>query len=167
MVARRTFREDLFYRINVFPIHIPPLRERKSDIPKLSVHFIRQFSHAFGRKSPELSGKAVKKLIHYPWRGNIRELKNVLERAMILCQGSQITSDHLVLNPSQEKTFDTLNMDALIPALIEDYGFTLEDLERNCIQYAMKVSKNNVSKAARLLGLSRATLRYRLEKAGE
>ena len=167
MVEQKRFREDLFYRINVFPIHIPPLRERKADIPTLTNHFIQQFSHAFGRKPPELSGKAVKKLIFYPWRGNIRELKNVLERAMILCQGSQITSDHLVLNPSQEKTFETMKMDKLIPALFNDYGMTLEGLERNCIQYAMKVSKNNVSKAARLLGLSRATLRYRLEKAAD
>ena len=164
MVENRRFREDLFYRINVFPIHIPPLRERRSDIPTLSKHFIQEFSRAFGRKPPELSGTAIKKLINYPWRGNIRELKNVLERAMILCSGPQITSSHLVLNPSQEKSFEQMNMDTLIPALIKDYGLTLEDLEKNCIQYAMKASKNNVSKAARILGLSRATLRYRLEK---
>ncbi len=164
MVENKRFREDLFYRINVFPVHIPPLRERKEDIPKLSKHFIQQFSKAFGRKPPELSGKAIKKLVRYPWRGNIRELKNVLERAMILCSGSQITSDHLVLNASQEKRFEQMKMETLIPALVKDYGFTLDDLEKNCIQYAMTVSKNNVSRAARLLGLSRATLRYRLEK---
>ncbi len=164
MVENKRFREDLFYRINVFPVHIPPLRERKEDIPKLSNHFIQQFSKAFGRKPPELSGKAIKKLVRYPWRGNIRELKNVLERAMILCSGSQITSDHLVLNASLEKRFEQMKMETLIPALVKDYGFTLDDLEKNCIQYAMTVSKNNVSRAARLLGLSRATLRYRLEK---
>jgi len=164
MVDEKLFREDLFYRINVFPIHIPPLRERKEDIPKLSSHFIQEFSKAFGRKPPELSGKAIDKLIQYSWKGNIRELKNVLERAMILSKGSQITSHHVILNESQEKSFELMNMDALIPMILVDQGMNLEDIENHCIQYAMKTSANNVSKAARLLGLSRATLRYRLEK---
>ena len=167
MVENKRFREDLFYRINVFPIHIPPLRERKSDIPGLSNHFIREFAGAFGRTPPELSEKAVDNLVQYPWKGNIRELKNVLERAMILCKGSKITSDYLVLNPAREKVLEPANLEALIPVLIGDHGLTLDDLERNCIQYAMKVSNNNVSKAARFLGLSRATLRYRLEKADD
>ncbi|MBC2705285.1 sigma-54 dependent transcriptional regulator [Desulfobacula sp.] len=167
MVEEKRFREDLFYRINVFPIHIPPLRERKVDIPKLSNHFIQKFSNAFGRKPPELSEKAIKKLIQYPWKGNIRELKNVLERAMILCKGSQITSSHLILNESQEKSFEHMNMNTLIPRIIDEQGLSLENLEGYCIKYAMKTSDNNVSKAARLLGLSRATLRYRLEKMNE
>ncbi len=164
MVEKQRFREDLFYRINVFPIMIPPLRERKEDILKLYSHFIQKFSQAFGRKPPELSSKAVEKLLHYPWKGNIRELKNVLERAMILSDGGQITSNHIILNESQEKTFTKVNLDTLIPMMIKEHGIGLEDLENRCIRYAMKISKNNVSKAARLLDLSRATLRYRLEK---
>jgi len=120
MVETKRFREDLFYRINVFPIHIPPLRERKEDIPKLSTHFIQEFSKAFGRKPPGLSEKSIKKLTRYPWKGNIRELKNVLERAMILCKGSQITSSHLILNESQEKSFERMTIDKLIPMLIND-----------------------------------------------
>jgi len=167
MVETKRFREDLFYRINVFPIHIPPLRERKEDIPKLSTHFIQEFSKAFGRKPPGLSEKSIKKLTRYPWKGNIRELKNVLERAMILCKGSQITSSHLILNESQEKSFERMTIDKLIPMLINDQGLALEDLENYYTQYAMKASGNNVSKAARILGLSRATLRYRLEKTNE
>ena len=167
MVEEKLFREDLFYRINVFPVHIPPLRERKQDIPKLSNHFILKFSKAFGRKPPELSDKAIKKLTQYPWKGNIRELKNVLERAMILSKGSQITSHHILLNESQEKIFKQINMDALIPMIINDHGLSLDDLENYCINYAMKTLNNNVSKAARFLGLSRATLRYRLEKMNE
>ena len=159
MVEKQRFREDLFYRINVFPILIPPLRERKEDILKLYSHFIQKFSQAFGRKTPELSSKAVAKLLHYPWKGNIRELKNVLERAMILSDGSQITSKHIILNESQEKTFTQVNMDTLIPMLINEHGIGLEGLENRCIEYAMKISNNNVSKAARLLSLSRATLR--------
>ena len=167
MVEEKLFREDLFYRINVFPIHIPPLRERKEDIPRLSNHFIQGFSKAFGRKPPELSDKAIKKLIQYPWKGNIRELKNVLERAMILSKGYQITSNHVILNESQEKSFEQINMDRLIPMIINDHGLSLDDLESYCIKYAMKISNNNVSRAARFLGLSRATLRYRLEKMNE
>ncbi|MCK5164644.1 MAG: sigma-54-dependent Fis family transcriptional regulator [Desulfobacula sp.] len=167
MVEEKLFREDLFYRIDVFPIHIPPLRERKQDIPKLSNHFIQKFSKAFGRKPPELSDKAIKKLIQYPWKGNIRELKNVLERAMILSKGSQITSHHIILNESQAKSFAQINIDTLIPMIINDHGLSLDDLESYCIKYAMKTLNNNVSKAARFLGLSRATLRYRLEKMNE
>ena len=167
MVREKFFREDLFYRINVFPIHIPPLRERKEDIPKLSNHFIQEFSKAFGRKPPELSDKAIKKLMQYPWKGNIRELKNVLERAMILCKGYQITSHHVILNESQEKSFKQINMDTLIPMIINDHGLSLDDLENYCIKYAMQTSNSNVSRAARFLGLSRATLRYRLEKINE
>jgi len=168
MVEKKSFREDLYYRINVFPIHIPPLRERKEDIPKLSKHFIQEFSKAFGRKPPELSEKAIKKLIQYPWKGNIRELKNVLERAMILIgKGSQITSNHIILNESLKKSFEHMNMDVLIPMMIKNQGFNLEDLEKYCIKYAMKTSDNNVSMAARLLGMSRATLRYRIEKTNE
>ena len=167
MVEEKLFREDLFYRINVFPIHIPPLRERKQDIPRLCIHFIQEFSKAFGRKPPELSDKAIKKLTQYPWKGNIRELKNVLERAMILSQGSQITSHHVILNESQAKSFEQINMDSLIPMIINDHGLSLDDLEGYCIKYAMETSNNNVSRAARFLGLSRATLRYRLEKTDE
>ncbi|MCP3872303.1 MAG: sigma-54-dependent Fis family transcriptional regulator [Desulfobacteraceae bacterium] len=167
MVEEKQFREDLFYRINVFPIHIPPLRERKEDILKLTSHFIQGFSKAFGRKPPEISDKGIKKLVRYPWKGNIRELKNVLERAMILCKGGQITSYHLILNESQEKSFEQMNIDTLIPMMINEQGITLVNIENYCIKYAMKTSNNNVSKAARLLGLSRATLRYRLEKIDE
>ena len=161
MVREKTFREDLYYRINVFPIHIPPLRERKEDIHRLSRHFINEFSKAFGKKPPALSDKGLKKLLSYPWKGNIRELKNVLERAMILCTTDQITQDHLILNPYQKNTLDTLPMDDLIPVMIGD---GLEALEHRCITYAMEKANSNVSKAARILGISRATLRYRLEK---
>ena len=164
MVTKRTFREDLFYRINVFPIHIPPLRERKEDIPRLCSHFINEFSRTFGRKAPALSVQGLEKLMGYDWQGNIRELKNVLERAMILSSGSRVTPGHLILNSSQEKPFDSLPPDQFIPMIIRDYGMGLEALERRCIRYAMNEAANNVSQAARILGISRATLRYRLEK---
>ncbi len=164
MVGEKKFRQDLYYRINVFPIHIPPLRERKEDIPKLCTHFIRDFSKAFGKKPPVLSDKGLDRLLAYGWQGNIRELKNVLERAMILCNSDQILDRHLILNRSQEKPFENVELDRLIPMIVTDMGMTLESLESRCITYAMDQSDNNVSRAARILGLSRATLRYRLEK---
>jgi DNA-binding NtrC family response regulator len=164
MVHEKKFREDLFYRVNVFPIHIPPLRERKDDIPLLSRHLIKEFSRNFGRKPPRLTKRAIKKLVSHSWKGNIRELKNVLERAMILSSGNQISSRHVILSETQEKPFIRMKMDKIVPILMKEHGLTLDDLENSCIRHAMKISRNNVSKAARYLGISRATLRYRLEK---
>lgn len=164
MIEEKKFREDLYYRIKVFPIHIPPLRERKEDIPMLTVHFIHEFSKTFGRVPPEISEKAVAKLMNNPWNGNIREFKNVLERAMILCSANQITSRHIQLNEPGVKPFQHMDRDRLISILLNEQGMDLNAIEDNCIQYAMKATNENVSKAARLLGISRATLRYRLEK---
>jgi DNA-binding NtrC family response regulator len=167
MIEAKEFREDLYYRIKVFPIHIPPLRERKEDIQILAAHFIQEFSKAFGTRPPDISKKALERLIRYQWQGNIRELKNVLERAMILSSGDQITSRHILLNQSREKNLEHMGLDTLIPILINEQGLSLDRLENYCIKYAMKIMNNNVSKAARLLGISRATLRYRLDKVME
>ena len=164
MIETKEFREDLYYRIRIFPIHIPPLRKRKEDIPILSSHFIQEFSKAFGKTPPDISEKAMNRLMKNPWQGNIRELKNVLERAMILCSGTQITSRHIILNESREKNLEHMDISTLIPMLINEQGLSLDGLENYCIKYAMEKMNNNVSKAARLLGLSRATLRYRLER---
>lgn len=166
MVADKSFREDLYYRVSVFPIRIPPLRERRDDIPLLSHHFINDFSRAFGRKMPVLSDKVMEMLFNHPWKGNIRELRNVLERAMILSKGDRITRRHVVLNETHEKPFSTMNIDQIVSLLIKDYRVGLEEIETKCIKFALDSSNNNVSRAARLLGLSRATLRYRLEKMG-
>lgn len=166
MVMEGKFREDLYYRFSVFPIRIPPLRERRDDIPLLSHHFIEKFSSAFGRKIPTLSDKVMEMLINHPWKGNIRELKNVLERAMILSKGDRITRRHVVLNEANERPFSTMNIDQIVSILIQDYRVGLEDLEMKCIKFALESSNHNVSRTARMLGLSRATLRYRLEKMG-
>ncbi|EKD34920.1 MAG: hypothetical protein ACD_75C02128G0002 [uncultured bacterium] len=168
MVREKSFREDLFYRISVFPIRIPPLRERRSDIPLLSHYFIKEFSTAFGRRPPVMSDKVMGMLYNHPWKGNIRELRNVLERAMILAKGGdKITSRHVILHESHEKPLGELDLDQIVKLLIFEHRVGLEQVERRCIQYAMEVTGSNVSKAARLLGLSRATLRYRLDKLDE
>ena len=164
MVQEGTFREDLYYRISVFPIRIPPLRERRDDIPLLSQHFINDFAATFGRKPPVMSDKVMDMLYNHPWKGNIRELRNVLERAMILSKGEKITARHIILHEPHPKPLEEMDLQQIIRLLVQDHQVGLEELETKCIRYAMKNCKNNVSKAARLLGLSRATLRYRLDK---
>lgn len=167
MVQDKQFREDLYYRISVFPIRIPPLRERRDDIPLLCQYFIKEFGTSLGRRPPVLSDKVMEMLYNHPWKGNIRELRNVLERAMILAKGDKITARHVILNESHGKPLGEMNLDQIIKILIQDHRVGLEDLERKCIQYAFEAAGHNVSRAARLLGLSRATLRYRLEKLGQ
>jgi DNA-binding NtrC family response regulator len=164
MVAEKRFREDLYYRVSVFPIRIPPLRERRNDIPLLTHHFLEKFSKAFGRKKPVLSDRVMEMLYNHPWKGNIRELKNVLERAMILAKSDRISRRHVVLNETYERPFSTMNIDQIIALLVRDYRVGLEELETKCIQFAYSSCNQNVSRTARMLGLSRATLRYRLEK---
>ena len=103
-------------------------------------------------------------LYNHPWKGNIRELRNVLERAMILSKGDKITAQHVILHESPGKPLGELNLNQIVELLMRDHRVGLEELERTYIQYAMEAANNNVSQAARLLGLSRATLRYRLDK---
>jgi DNA-binding NtrC family response regulator len=165
MVQDKLFREDLYYRISVFPIRIPPLRERREDIPLLCQYFIADFSNKFGRRVPTTSEKVNAMLYDHPWKGNVRELRNVVERAMILAKGEKITARHVILNDSIGRPLGELNLKQIVALLIRNHRVGLEDLEREYISYAMEVSGSNVSKAARLLGLSRATLRYRLDKS--
>lgn len=167
MVQQGRFREDLYYRISVFPIRIPPLRERRDDIPLLCRYFINEFSTAFGRRPPVMSDKVLEMLYNHPWKGNIRELRNVLERAMILAKGDTITSRHVILHESHGKPLGELDLNQVVRLLIRDHRIGLEELEKRCIHYAMEEAGSNVSRAARLLNLSRATLRYRLDKLGE
>lgn len=164
MVQEGTFREDLYYRISIFPVRIPPLRERRDDIPLLCDYFIKEFSAAFGRRQPCTSDKVDEMLYNHPWKGNIRELRNVLERAMILVKGERITARHIILDESHGKPLGELNLQQIVSLLMRDHRVGLQDLEKVYIDYAMDASGSNVSKAARLLGLSRATLRYRLDK---
>jgi transcriptional regulator with PAS, ATPase and Fis domain len=163
-VAEKMFREDLYYRINVFPIHIPPLRDRREDVVPLASAFLEEFSTAFGRKKPSLTDKAMAMLESHAWKGNIRELKNVIERALILCKKRQITTRHLILQTSSEFRLDDMDLDKMVGLMIGNGGFDMVDLDRRFVHRAMQLANNNVSKAARLLGLSRPTLRYRLEK---
>ena len=149
-VARGDFREDLFYRLQVFEIKLVPLRERPSDILPLSDAFLQEIAQAFGRPPAGLTHDARDALLHYSWPGNVRELHNVLERAAILCQGGLITADHLALDAAQRASF----------ASATDLGA----VERATISQVLEEVGWNKALAARRLGLSRTQLYVRLKK---
>ncbi|MCP5002729.1 MAG: sigma-54-dependent Fis family transcriptional regulator [Planctomycetes bacterium] len=169
LVKKGAFREDLFYRINVFPIQIPPLRERSEDILFLVNAFVERYSVRMGKCSMRVSKDAEQLLISDLWEGNIRELKNCIERAVILCKGNLITRDHLPLSlvknsPINHKFEDKEKKGGIVDFEIPPEGICLEEVEKQIVLQALKKSNNNKTKAAKLLGLTRGTLRYRLEK---
>ena len=156
-VERGSFREDLFYRLGVFDIPIPPLRDRASDIVPLSDSFLQEIGRSFGRPAAELTREARAALLQYEWPGNVRELRNVLERAAILCEGGPIDVSHLRLQSGAK-------------SLREDTT-DLSVVERTTIAKVLNDCRGNKTKAARRLGLSRTQLhmrirKYRLEEAG-
>jgi len=147
-IKKGNFREDLYYRLNVFPIHLPPLREHREDIRDLAEHFLR----AAGRDPRDLSEGALRKLIQYHWPGNIRELRNVLERATIVRPQGKITAEDIILSgPPEEEETGSLN---------------LEEMEKKLILRALRAAGGNKSEAARLLGITRRALYGRLARYG-
>jgi DNA-binding NtrC family response regulator len=151
-VERGDFREDLFYRLGVFDIRIPPLRERPSDIVPLSETFLQEIGRSFGQPAAGLTRAARQALLQYPWPGNVRELRNVLERAAILCEGAPIDAEHLALQPAARPSRnDTTDLSAL---------------ERTTITKVLQECRGNKTKAARRLGLSRTQLHLRVRKYG-
>ncbi|MBV9033315.1 MAG: sigma-54-dependent Fis family transcriptional regulator [Acidobacteriaceae bacterium] len=157
-IERGNFREDLFYRLNVIPFTVPPLRERKEDIPVLTAHFLREFTTAYGRKPKELSEEATAALIGYHWPGNVRELRNVMERIVILYPQRRIEARHLSLD-SGRKAQNGRFSDGL-GSLQE----VKETAERDYILRKLEETGGNVSRTSELLGLERSNL-YRKMKA--
>jgi DNA-binding NtrC family response regulator len=157
-----TFREDLYYRLNVVPLNIPPLRERKQDIAFLANHFVRKLAPDSGRKVEGISDAAMEKLIGYHWPGNVRELENVIERALILCRGNQLEADDIKLETApRPRPANDSNQHHFLPE-----GMTLDQYEQELIREALHRADGNKSQAARLLGLTRNALRYRLTQMG-
>lgn len=157
MVEKGEFREDLFYRLNVIPIELPPLRERKEDIPKLIEFFTEKYCAEIGRSKLSFDREAMEALTHYPWKGNIRELENVIERIVILNHGEKVTKDVL---PKE-----ILFYNSEVPAfLLPEEGIDLEQVEKSLIEQALKRTDYNQTHAAKLLGITRHTLIYRMEK---
>jgi len=160
-----TFREDLYYRLNVVPIDIPPLREHKEDIPGLTNLFLARFAKESGR-SESITGiapAAMQLLVAHYWPGNVRELQNVIERACALALGNQLEASDIQLDSPRNRVFASAgaSSDRFLPE-----GMTLDQWEDEMIREALKRAGGNKSQAARLLGLSRNALRYRLSKIG-
>jgi transcriptional regulator with PAS, ATPase and Fis domain len=154
-----TFREDLYYRLNVVPIDIAPLRERKEDIPDLANLFLARFARDSGRQLRGISPAAVQVLLGHYWPGNVRELQNVIERACALAVGPELDVGDVQLDLPRNRAGSVT--DRFLPE-----GMTLDHWEDEMIREALKRANGNKSQAARLLGLSRNALRYRLSKIG-
>jgi DNA-binding NtrC family response regulator len=155
-----TFREDLYYRLNVVPVDIPPLREHKEDIPDLVNHFLLRFTRENGKQIEKITPAALKLLMDYHWPGNVRQLENTIERGVALSSNPVIDVDDIQLDSGVAKNT------AVAPAPILPEGITLEQWEDEIIREALRRAQGNKSQAARLLGLSRNALRYRLSKLG-
>ncbi len=161
MVQRGEFRSDLYYRVCVFPLTMPPLRERREDILPLARHFLKQLRRKFDRQIDGFSHEAENLLLSWSWPGNVRELRNVIERAMILEHGSQIGPQSLVVDGvgAPEPTVEDATNDALPGGILP-----LEEVEQEMVRRAMEAADNNQTRAAELLSISRDQLRYRLKK---
>ncbi|MBC7185315.1 MAG: sigma 54-interacting transcriptional regulator, partial [Marinobacter sp.] len=175
------FRADLFYRLNVFPVKIPPLRERLDDLPLLAGHFLEKFHAQYEKRTLGLSDKALQLCTSYQWPGNIRELENVIERGVILTDNNEcISQDALFVSPPPSETMPVEKLDADGNVCtgqsdgnqeswsdhIINSGISLEEVEETLMRQAMEQANQNVSRAARILGLTRPALAYRLKKTG-
>ena len=149
------FREDLYYRLNVFSLQIPPLRERAEDVPLLAEHFIRN-SRVMHKRSTRISERAMEVLRRYPWPGNVRELENVIERALILCDGGVIESEHLPLGVRLEPAFHGGGQN--------DRLVTLAEVERRHLNRVLEECKGHRQKAATILGISERNLYRKLKE---
>jgi transcriptional regulator with GAF, ATPase, and Fis domain len=165
-IARGTFREDLFYRLAVFDIALPPLRARPEDILLLADAFLEEIGRTVGTPAAGFSEEVRQTLTGYAWPGNVRELRNAVERAVILCEGGLITSEHLPLGMAPAPAPAARPAAAAPPSPPPAAPVTLDSAEREMIVQALAHAGENKSKAARLLGLTRAQLRSRLEKHG-
>jgi len=155
-VKKRRFREDLYYRLNVLPIVLPPLRARAEDIPSLVHYFVDAFNREFRKKVRGVSDDAMRRLQTYGWPGNIRELRNAVERAMLLVEGTELTADQFPVVSAAARLTEAVELPAT--------GIDLEQLERSLVVQALERSGWNQTKAATLLGLNRDQIRYRIEK---
>jgi DNA-binding NtrC family response regulator len=157
------FREDLYYRLNVVPLNIPPLRERKQDIPFLANHFVKKLAPDAGCRVESISDAAMEKLMSYHWPGNVRELENVIERGLVMCAGTELDAADIKLEsaPGRGSASPAQNESHFLPE-----GATLDGYEREIIREALRRAGGNKSQAARLLGLTRNALRYRLTQMG-
>jgi DNA-binding NtrC family response regulator len=154
-----TFREDLYYRLNVLPLNIPPLRDRKEDIPFLAQHFVKKLRKDLGSPVESISDAGIERLLEYHWPGNVRELENVIERSMVLASNPVLEATDIKLDTGPQAR--VASVDNFLPE-----GMTLDQYEQSIIREALHRASGNKSQAARLLGLTRNALRYRLSQMG-
>jgi transcriptional regulator with PAS, ATPase and Fis domain len=156
-VEEGTFREDLLYRLNVISIDLPPLRQRKDDIPLLSQHLIAQLAERHTRPARFLSAAAVEALQSHNWPGNVRELRNIIERAVIICSGETIERHHLAPYPLEQRKQARSEDTVMLPV-----GTPIEEVERRMILRTLQKTENNKTRAAELLQISLKTLHNKL-----
>jgi two-component system NtrC family response regulator len=163
-VARGTFREDLFYRLDAFRITLPPLRTRTADVEVLARHFMKVIATELNHAPKTLPLESLAVLQRHEWRGNVRELKNVIERAFVMSEGAEILAHHLILHRRLPITGEGMAVDLAGQIEIPKAGLTLDEIERAAILITLRTVDGNQSKAARILGISRATLLRKLQK---
>jgi len=159
-IERGNFREDLFYRLNVIPFHVPPLRDRREDVGLLAEYFMNEFTSAYGRKRKEFSPEAMRMLEDFSWPGNVRELRNMIERIVIMNPQIRIDARHIPINPSRRSVFD-----AEMPQF-SSLQEVREAAEREYITKKLEEARGNISRAAELLGLERSHLYKKLRALG-
>ncbi|MGQ0618906.1 MAG: sigma-54-dependent transcriptional regulator [Panacagrimonas sp.] len=168
LVARGAFRQDLYYRVNVIEVRTPPLRGRAADIPLLAEHMLVRLSRTAGMpKAPKLDDSALRQLYNYEFPGNVRELENILERALTLCDGVAITADDLQLRvtaPLPDSSIKPAAAAGAGPAFAAGLDDRVEEMERQAIREALEKTRYNKTKAAALLGLTFRQLRYKVKK---
>ncbi|HEY9593149.1 MAG TPA: sigma-54 dependent transcriptional regulator [Spirochaetia bacterium] len=156
-IEKGSFREDLYYRLNVVNIHIPPLRERKEDIPLLVAAFLKEFSQENGKKIEGIDAKARLALYNYSWPGNVRQLRNSIESAVVLCKGQSVTLEDLPPNVRGESGDDSVKL---------SLGASLADMEKEVIRSTLAREGGNKSRTAEILGIGRKTLHRKIEEYG-
>ncbi len=162
-VEAGNFREDLYYRLNVVHLNIPPLRQRPEDIPLLAAHFLKKYAAENIRGEVRLSPEALKLLIQYGWPGNVRELENVMERAVILCSDNHITANDLPAELGARRDETQVDIDHFIP-LTKPLPEALEEIEEQMIRRALEASGQVQVRAAEMLGITKSLLQYKLKK---
>lgn len=162
-VSEGRFREDLYYRLNVFPIIIPPLRERLEDIPLLVEYFIKKYCAEMKVPEKRISRDAMDMLMRYNWKGNVRELENTIERAIILCDGNTISTEHIALLPLSDRSLETLPLEGSLEVTVRE---ALRIAETKRIKKALEETRGNKSKAAEILDVSYKTLLTKIKEYG-
>lgn len=164
-VKKGTFREDLYYRLNVAKVNIPPLRERKEDVRMFAMAFVHEFAQKFNRNNINLSDDAMVLLENQYWKGNIRELRNAIERAMLLLDGDELKEKHFSFLQSVKEAKTEKDNDVFMLKIPRE-GISIDVVIKNLILQTLELTKGNQVRAAKILGLSRSKLRYRMEQLG-